>query len=64
MGGQRAAEGFPIPAQFKDQLGHFDKDNNGKLSKDELDAMPEAVRERIDQAVRRRPGGDAPRQND
>jgi hypothetical protein len=64
MGGQRAAEGFPIPAQFKDRLGRFDKDNNGKLSKDELDAMPEAVRERSDQAVRRRLGGDAPRQND
>ena len=43
FGGQRAIEGFPIPAQFKDRLGRFDKDNNGMLSKEEFDAMPDAV---------------------
>ena len=58
LGGQRTGDGLPNPDRFKDRLGPFDKDNNGKLSREELDAMPAALRERIEQAVRRRLRGD------
>jgi hypothetical protein len=60
FGGQRAGGTVPIPDRFKDRLGRFDTDNDGKLSNEERDAMPDALRERIDQAVRRRLGGDTP----
>ena len=63
LGGQRTGDGLPIPDRFKDRLGPFDKDNNGKLSREELDAMPAALRERIEQAVRRRLRGDEPGEN-
>jgi hypothetical protein len=65
LGGQRrAGDGIPIPERLVDRLGAFDKDNNGMLSREELDAMPAALRERIEQAVRRRLGVDAPQEND
>jgi hypothetical protein len=60
LGGQRAVGAFSIPDQFKARLGRFDTDNDGKPSKAERDAMPDAIRERIEQAVRRRIGGDRP----
>jgi Ca2+-binding EF-hand superfamily protein len=48
------ADGFPIPEQFKDALGRFDQDKDGKLSRAEIDDMPEGLRERVNQAIERR----------
>jgi hypothetical protein len=48
-----ASEGFPIPDQFQDRLGRFDKNRDGKLSPEEIDAMPAAARDRVRQAIRR-----------
>jgi Ca2+-binding EF-hand superfamily protein len=53
-----AAEGFPIPERFKEQLGRFDTDNDGKLSAKEVDAIPEGVRNRVRQAIRLQLVGD------
>ena len=49
------ADGFLIPERFKTQLGRFDKDNNGRLSTAEVDAMPEQVKQRVKQAMENRP---------
>jgi hypothetical protein len=60
--GERArliAEGFPIPERFRAALGRFDRNKDGKLSREEIDGMPEAVRGRVQEAIRRRVGGDA-----
>jgi hypothetical protein len=51
-----SANGFPIPARFKEQLGRFDKNNDGKLSNQEIDATPERIRNRIRQAIDQRLG--------
>ena len=51
-----SAEGFPIPERFKEQLGRFDTNNDGKLSTKEIDAMPEGVRNRVRQAIELRLG--------
>ena len=51
-----STDGFPIPERFKEQLGRFDTDNDGKLSTKEIDAMPEGVRNRVRQAIRLRLG--------
>jgi hypothetical protein len=51
------AEGFPIPERFKEQLGRFDTNNDGKLDKKEIDAMPPAIRTRVRQAIEQRLGG-------
>jgi hypothetical protein len=48
-----AKEGFPIPDQFQERLGRFDKNGDGKLSSEEIDAMPAAARERVRQAIQR-----------
>jgi hypothetical protein len=49
-----STDGFPIPERFKEQLGRFDTNNDGKLSTKEIDALPEAVRNRVRQAIRLR----------
>ncbi len=49
--------GFPIPERFKDRLAVFDKNSDGKLSREEIDSMPEGPRERILDALKRRLGG-------
>jgi hypothetical protein len=51
------SEGFPIPERFKEQLTRFDTDKDGKLSGTEIDAMPEALRDRIQHAIQDRFGG-------
>ncbi len=48
-----ASEGFPIPERFQDRLGRFDKNSDGKLSFEEIDAMPATARERVRQAIER-----------
>ena len=48
-----ASKGFPIPERFQDRLGRFDKNGDGKLSSEEIDAMPVAARERVRQAIQR-----------
>ncbi len=53
------ANGFDIPASVRDQLKAFDKDNDGRISKTEFDAIPmliqlvirEAIRERVNAAI-------------
>jgi hypothetical protein len=50
------AEGFPIPERFRDALGRFDRNKDGKLSREEIDGMPEVVRGRVQEAIRRRLG--------
>ena len=49
-------DGFVIPEAAKDRLGRFDKNNDGRLSREELDAMPETARERIKDAIQKRMG--------
>ncbi len=51
-------EGFPIPERFKEQLGRFDTNNDGNLTTNEIDAMPEVPRNRIRAALRQRLGLD------
>jgi hypothetical protein len=57
-----ATEGFPIPDRFKDTLTRFDLNGDCKLSSQEIQAIPENLRERIRQAIRLRPeeGQDTP----
>jgi hypothetical protein len=50
-------EGFPIPERFKEQLGRFDTNNDGRLNTKEIDAMPPATRTRVRQALQQRLGG-------
>jgi hypothetical protein len=52
------ADGFPIPERFREQLGRFDTNSDGKLSFSEIDAMPDDVRNRIREAIRSRLVGD------
>lgn len=60
-GARPKADGFPIPEPFKDRLGRFDKDGDGKLSAEEIEALPEAARERVKDAIRgRRAAGGGP----
>lgn len=51
-----AGAGFTIPEAFKERLSRFDKDNDGKLSDAEMEAMPEAARDRLKAAIRDRMG--------
>jgi hypothetical protein len=55
-GNRPKAAGFPIPEAFKDRLAQFDKNNDGRLSAEEVEAMPEPARERIKNAIRERMG--------
>ena len=57
------ANGFDIPAGVRDQMKTFDKDDDGRISKAEFDAIPpliqlvirEAIREKVNAAI----GGDS-----
>jgi hypothetical protein len=49
--------GIPIPAEFKDVLRRYDKNGDGKLSAEEIEAMPAPLRDRIKEAIRQRMGG-------
>jgi hypothetical protein len=51
------AGGIPIPAQYKDALGRYDKNGDGKLSAEEIEAMPAPLRDRVKEAIRQRLGG-------
>ena len=55
------ADGFLIPEAFKDRLARFDKNNDGRLSPAEVEAMPEPARERVKAAVRDRMGAATPK---
>jgi hypothetical protein len=58
---QLEAGGFPIAERFQQQLGRFATNRDGKLSATEIDAMPEAMRNRVRQAIQSRTGvGNAP----
>jgi hypothetical protein len=52
-----ASQGFSIPERFKEQLGRFDTDNDGRLTTKEVDAMPVPLRTQIRQAIMQRLGG-------
>ena len=49
-----AGQGFMIPDQYKDRLAIFDTNSDGRLSRAEIEAMPEGPRERVIQALRQR----------
>jgi hypothetical protein len=49
-------QGFAIPERFKEQLGRFDTNKDGKLSPEEIDAMPQGIRDRVRQAIMMRLG--------
>jgi hypothetical protein len=44
----------PIPERFREALGRYDKDGDGKLSSNEIDAMPEGLAQRVRETIRRR----------
>jgi hypothetical protein len=46
-------DGFVIPPAFKDRLDQFDKNNDGRLSNEEIEAMPVIPRERLKDALRK-----------
>lgn len=50
------ADGFLIPKSFKERLGRFDKNDDGRISDEEVEAMPEPARGRIKSAIRNRLG--------
>jgi hypothetical protein len=45
-------EGFDIPANVRDQMKIFDKDNDGRISKTEFDAIPMVIQLVIREAIR------------
>ncbi len=49
--GRPNPDGFLIPEAFKERLSRFDKNNDGRLSTQEVEAMPEPARERIKNAL-------------
>ena len=49
-----AGGGFAIPEALKDRISRFDKDNDGKLSDAEVEAIPEPGRTRLKEAIRDR----------
>jgi hypothetical protein len=51
-----SADGFPIPERFKEQLGRFDTNSDGKLSSQEIEAMPEGLRNRVRYVIQQRLG--------
>jgi hypothetical protein len=54
--GRIGVDGFPIPEALKARLGRFDTNNDGRLSGEEINAMPEPGRERLREAIRNRLG--------
>jgi hypothetical protein len=55
-GARAGLDGFQIPEALKDRLTRFDTNGDGKLSAEEINAMPEPGRERVKEAIRNRPG--------
>jgi len=56
-GGNPMADGFPIPDNAPAMLKRFDRDNNGRMSEDEIEAMPTQLKDRIRNTIRERIGG-------
>jgi mono/diheme cytochrome c family protein len=48
--------GFPLPADAKLLREKYDKDHDGKLSQEELEAIPRPLRDRVEQRIRKRLG--------
>jgi mono/diheme cytochrome c family protein len=46
------AGGFPIPEAYVPLMRRFDTNNDGKLSREEIEAMPPALRERVIEYIR------------
>jgi hypothetical protein len=49
-----AKQGVPIPERAAALLKRYDKDGDGRLTKDEIDAMPALLRDRVKQAIAER----------
>ncbi len=60
-GARLEADGFPIPERFQQHLVRFDNNSDGKLSAAEIEAMPQALRDRVRQAIQNRLEGTSPR---
>jgi hypothetical protein len=50
--GEIPAGGVPIPERFKELLSRYDKNGDGKLSAEEIEAMPERLKERVKEAIK------------
>lgn len=50
--------GVPIPERGKRLLQRWDKDNDGKLTGEEIDAMPGPIRDRVRKAIEERLAGE------
>jgi hypothetical protein len=46
------SNGFEIPAKARDALKLFDTDGDGRMSRQEFDAIPPAGQQRIREAIR------------
>ena len=46
------ANGFDIPPSARDRMKAYDKDNDGRISKDEFEAIPSLIRQVIREAIR------------
>lgn len=58
LGGRGAGAGLAIPERFRDQLTPHDADKDGRISAKEIEAMPEPLKQRVQQAIGARgPGG-------
>jgi Ca2+-binding EF-hand superfamily protein len=51
--------GFPLPADAKLLRERFDKDHDGKLSQEELEAIPQPLRAKVEDMIRKRLAKDA-----
>ena len=60
--------GIPIPENAPALLKSFDRDKNGRMTEEEIEAMPPPLRDRVRSAIRERTGGSRPsfpmKQND
>ena len=54
--------GFPIPERMKPLVGRFDKNQDGKIDNDEIDALPPALRDRIRALIPRKAPEEAPKE--
>jgi hypothetical protein len=50
-------DGFQIPERAEAVLKPFDQNNDGKITGNEIDKMPPAMRQRIRETIRQRLGG-------
>jgi len=50
------AEGFPIPEEYRVKLAIFDHDHDGRLTRKEIEAMPEPARSKVIDGLRIRMG--------